>query len=183
MAIVSLNETYSANKLSYMCNACGDINKPGADPLDFRVYQPEDVMTPEEQTLYESYWNEGSGCCEYVLRIGESAAMGLGFLLDTGWCRDLLEELSNGGIEDSDIENLWMPKLFLAAKEASENVIQPLVAGCDIHIGEWTDPDGHEILVIVPYRLRDELSDIVKNLCDSVYSSVENAFYRLTGLK
>lgn len=90
MAIRSLNEAYASNILHYMCNACGDINKPD-NLADWRtVYTPEDVMTPNEQILYEEYWREGAGCRMYVLRIAGEAAMGLCYLFDESWSEELV---------------------------------------------------------------------------------------------
>ena len=66
MAIKSRNLAYETDTLHYMCSACGDINNPN-NLSDFRtVYQPEDVMTPHEQILYENHWREGAGCCMYI---------------------------------------------------------------------------------------------------------------------
>lgn len=178
MAIYSLNEAYKSQEFFYMCNACGDINKPGAAPDDFQVYQPEDVMTPQEQDLYTNCWCEGRGCLEYVLRIGDKAAMGLAFLCDEIWCQELVERMTHTTVTDSDVRLIWMPRLFLAIKSVAETCIQPLVPECDIYIGDQTDPDGHEIVVAVPYHLRGRLADIVKKLDNTVYEAIEVSFGR-----
>lgn len=176
MAIKSLNEIYEKNGLLYMCNACGDINDPNV-PGDTKTHLPEEVMTPEEQVLYESYWTEDGGCCMYVLNVEGKAAMGLCYLFDTGWCRDVVDGDSDPrhSVSDEDIERLWMPQVFTAITDASSK-IQELVPGCDIYLGEWTDPDGHEMLVVVPYEMRDQIKGISQKLYDTVYETVEKVF-------
>ena len=177
MAIKSLNETYDRNELFYMCNACGEVNDPSI-PGDMGFHQPEEVMTPEEQQLYENYWAEGAGCCMYVLRIKERAAMGLCYLFDTGWVKDVLDERPDVAkpVADEDIKQVWMPRVFAAVSKAAEAEIQGLAPGCDIYLGDWTDPDGHEMLVVVPYEKRDQIEGIAEKLYDAVYEVVKNLF-------
>ena len=177
MAIKSLNEIYKRNELFYMCNACGDVNDPNI-PHDLESHMPEEVMTPEEQELYDNYWTEGGGCQMYVLRIKGKAAMGLCYLFDTEWAQDIVREKKgiSSPVTEDDINQVWMLRMFSAVFRAAEKKIQKLVRGCDIYLGDWTDPDGHEMLVVVPYEMRDQIENISKMLYEVVYDAVEKAF-------
>lgn len=165
MSILSLNEAYEKNAFIYLCNACGDVNDP-ADPK--RICTPEDIpsiLRPKERVLFEKYWSEGSGALMYVLRIGEgTAAMALGFLFDSGWCRELAEkESGRKDIRDDELKSKWMPRLFLALSDAVSVSIQQIVPGFDIYVGNNTDPDGHEMLVVIPYSDRDKIEGKRRN--------------------
>ena len=178
MAIRSLNDAYASNSLHYMCNACGDINNP--DNLsDFRtIYQPEDVMTPNEQILYENHWRDGAGCCMYVMRIADEAAMGLGYLFDESWCKELAEQKhpASPTPSDSDIETIWMPYLFTVLVKTAESIADRLAPQCDVYLGNNTDPAGHEILITIPFDLRAGIEKIAADLDGIVYQQTENAF-------
>lgn len=49
-----------------------------------------------------------------------------------------------------------------------------IVAFCDIAVGDYTDPDGHELLVIIPYERRTEIKKIAEALENVVYNGVES---------
>ena len=135
-------------------------------------------MTQQEQDLYYNYWTEDGGCNMHVLRIEGKAAMGLCYLLDAGWVQDVVEQ--RDGMEkpvtEREIRQAWMSRMFAAAYHAAEDEIQKLVPGCDIYLGYWTDPDGHEMLVVVPYEMRDQIKEITDKLCDAVYDATKNNF-------
>ena len=42
--------------------------------------------------------------------------------------------------------------------------------------GEGTDPDGHEISILVPYRRRNMLEEIDKDLEEFIYPTFEELF-------
>lgn len=182
MAIKSLNAAYEHKLLDYLCNACGDINDPNIDGPDFFEHEAEDIMTSAELELYKQYWSECGNCWRYVLRLYENStreihrpAIGLAFLFDRSWCCDILKSHAVVFVGKT-IEGYWMPKLFSAVTEAAKTVIEPLVPGCDLYLGDNTDPDGHELLVVIPYELRAQVDDIDRLLDGKVYSSVEKLF-------
>ena len=44
------------------------------------------------------------------------------------------------------------------------------------NLGQNTDPDGHELLVVIPYEIRDQIDAIVERLNDAVYNVVGKCF-------
>lgn len=159
----SLNEIYNENKLFYYCNACGDINIPDTDPLS---YHDVGELPLRERNLYENYWCEGAGCYMYVVNYNGNPAMALGFLFDVGYCDDLTEEIPN--------LNNNMDKFWVAVKDCA-NLLSKDTAlnGCEVLAGHDTDPDGHEILIIIPYNMRDKINEITHDFADKVYADFE----------
>ena len=171
--IKSLNKAYEDDEFIYMCNSCGDINVPDkpAEVGDISL------LTLKEKILYERYWQDGSGFWMYVLRFKNGdPAIGISLLFDVGWC----EELFNQEVDSlhrastDELKKEWMSSLYLAVEDITETVIQPRLPDLDIYLGKDTDPDGHEMLVVVPYNRRGELEDITKKL-DDVYELVGSA--------
>lgn len=160
--VLSLNDIYKQDELFYWCNACGDINMPNTDPMSLHT---EDELPMRERNLYENYWEEGAGCCMYVVRFREHPAMVLNYLFDKGYCEDLL------GHEPTraDMHHFWVAirdcAQFLERDERT--------AGCWVVVGEDTDPDGHELTVVVPYERRETIKDVLHYLNETVYASVE----------
>ena len=48
-----------------------------------------------------------------------------------------------------------------------------MLSYCNVVVGKNTDPDGHELVVIIPYERRSKIKDIAEMLDKTVYSSVE----------
>lgn len=181
MAVKSLNDAIKQGAYKPLCNGCGDV----FDPNDAaRTCKPEELhglWHKEEITLYEDYWNDNSGAYMYVLRLADgSAAMGLNFLFDADWCKDTLKNRrGKKNITEKEVKATWMPRLFHLLSEAAERVIQKAVPDYDIYFGEDTDPDGHELMVVVPYSDRDEINGTVRKLYYMVYQAVEELFDRV----
>ena len=177
MAIKSLNEAYEQKSIVYLCNACGEINNP-EDPGDLSPYQPEDMMSPQEQDLYEQYWLEDGACCRYVLRVEGKPALGLCYLFSRSWCREVVKGRRDIESEQADslMDSEWMPRMFMAVYDAATDHFEAQAPGCDLYIGENTDPDGHELLVVIPYHLRDRINETADRLNASVFCTVESTF-------
>lgn len=177
MAILSLNEAYEKDTIKYLCNTCGDVNDP-KDPGNMKPVEAESVMTVKELVLYRRYWEEGSGCSMYVMRVNGEPAMGLGFLFDDVWCQTLFQKKygEHKVIEPDDMEDYWMPRLYRAVEDAANALLWKKAPGCNVYVGKNTDPEGHEILVVVPYDLREEIKNIADTLNECVYETVEELF-------
>ena len=160
----SLNNVYENNELFYYCNTCGDINIPGTDPWS---YHDVDELPLKERNLYENYWYEGAGCHMYVVNYKGNPAMALGFLFDEFYLSDILGK-TDVTKEDMSVfyDSVCDYAKMLEKKEE--------VAFCEILVGENTDPDGHELLVIIPYERRSKIKEIASYLDNVVYSTVEN---------
>lgn len=183
MAIKSLNEAYEKNTITYICNACGDVFDPdNPDGVLSAHNDPKQVMTQCEWALYSLYWSE-KWCPMYVLRLVEPdqpvrAAMGLNFLVDVGWCESILAKRNPPAakLPRDKIKAQYMPLMLDAMCDAVETSIAELVPGCDLYIGNNTDPDGHELLIVVPYEMRYQINEIAAKLNDVIYDTIEKLF-------
>ena len=167
MAIKSLNEAYSQNALIYICDSCGQIipkgGAKGTAPCS------EEGMTLKEQVLYKTYWSDELDCGFCVLNVDGRPAMGLEFLFDVAWCKDFLcTELEAETLNDRDILKKHSSQIFRALSDAAKTFLEDMAPGCDLYLGEDTLPDGHELMVVVPYELRDRIHDIAENLDENV---------------
>lgn len=161
--MTNLNEVYKQKQLFYYCNTCGDINIPNTDPLS--IHQ-SDELPLREQNLYENYWGEGFGCHMYVVKYRNNTGMILGFLFDESYLCDLLNK---NEVSDED-----MSRFYTAISDYANLLEQSnKIAGCEVLIGNNTDPDGHELLVFVPYEKRNEIKEIAALLDNEVYNSVK----------
>jgi len=161
--MLSLNDIYKNNEIFYYCNACGEINIPDTDPLS---YHESDEMPLKERNLYENYWDEGRGAYKmYVVKYKGNAAMALNFVFDRYYFGEFLckDEAS-----DEDMAMLYEAIVDYAKMLKNSG----MMTFCEVLVGENTDSDGHEIIVIVPYERRSKLEEIGGCL-DDIYSAVE----------
>lgn len=164
--MLSLNEIYKNNNLFYYCNACGDISIPDTDP--WSIHESAELPL-RERNLYENYWMEGVGCNMYVVRFYNQTAMALTFLFDDGYCSDIL------GMDCAQTED--MDRFYNAMCDYAKMLKSDAkLKGCDILVGNNTDPCGHELVIIVPYELRGRIKQLAEYLDQHVYSSVEELF-------
>ena len=162
--MISLNKVYEDKELFYYCNTCGDINIPNTDPMS---YHDVDELPIKERNLYENYWYEGAGCHMYVVNYQGNPAMALGFLFDELYLSDILGKTD---VTKEDMSVFYEAVCDYAKMlERKEEVIF-----CEILVGEDTDPDGHELLVIIPYERKSKIKEIASFLDNEVYSTVEN---------
>lgn len=176
--VLKLNEAYEKKTLHYMCNGCGEANDP-FHPGNMKLCRPEEVMYAPELDLYNNYWTDSS--CMYVLRMGDVwgynyAAMGLSYLFDCDFIRYIADKVGLlTDLTDEQVDRL-MPLMFKAITRAAEIFNREIAPGCDIYIGEYTDPTGHEMLVVVPYESRDKIETYCKALNDELEDVVTNLF-------
>ncbi len=159
----SLNKVYENNELFYYCNTCGDINIPNTNPLSWHNI---DELPLKERNLYENYWYDGAGCHMHVVNYKDNPAMALGFLFDKSYLSDILDK---DDVTEKDMESFYAAVMDYAKMLEKDNEI----SDCEILVGENTDPDGHELLVIIPYEKRTEIEKIAKYLDKHVYDTVE----------
>ena len=160
----NLNKIYDNDQLFYWCNAAGDINIPGTDPWSLHDV---DELPLKERNLYENYWSEDMGFWMYVVNYKGNPAMAINCLFDKSYLADLLDKED---VSQEDMKRFYNAVFDFAMMLEREKE----VAGCEILIGEDTDPDGHELFVIIPYDKRSEIVDIARYLDGCVYSTVES---------
>ena len=169
----SLNGIYEKKELYYWCNAAGEINPRNAPT---HIGTLEDLpFCPRE--LYENNWDEGSGCCMYVVEYQNTPGMLLCFLCDYSWASDMLRK-PNEKITDVEKE-----ALFRSMEKHAEELEQWLrrkwpALHCEIWSGKDTDPDGHELCVFIPYEVRDKIRDLAEALNNMVYVEIEKTFLK-----
>ena len=165
--VFSLNEAYARNQVFYYCNACGDINIPGCDPLS--IHQPDELPALELE-LYENYWTEEDGCTEYVVTYRGEPGMAITVLFDKCWLEDVA--LEHDWPKDSVAMNGLAKSLEYVAEELAQ---APILNECAVLLGIDTDPDGHELLFYIPYRHRARVKAIAHYLNDEyrIYDATE----------
>lgn len=160
-----LNDIYENDEIFFYCNACGEIELP-TDLEQLSYHTPEELPL-KERNLYENYWKKGPGAYKmYVVNYKGNAAMAINFLFDE---YSFGEFLGKDNASDEDMAMLYDAIVDYAKMlEKSEKL-----TFCDVLVGKYSDPYGHEILVIVPYERRSKLGEIGAYLDDVVYSTVE----------
>ena len=164
---ISLNKVYEKGDLIYYCNACGDIIDPAQAPGD----GPWEVGSPEKlprsaRELYENYWAEGAGLPMYVVEYKCEKAMAVTALFDYGYRDDMLDEK---GIAVTNNE------FFDAVKRVA--IMYSNAFRHETLVGRDTDPDGHEIVFIIPYDLCDTAQDFAAFVGDHIYTDFEQECY------
>lgn len=145
----SLDALYDSGKYHYWCNAAGDINIPGAAPLDCGTI---DQMPAPAAALYKNVWSDQNRLLSYVLEVEGRYGMALSVLFDEDTIQDLCK-LSKF------IDRAPKSKhgAFLLVSRVADCLADKLPLA-EVYVGENTDPDGHEIVVFVP----DSVADIAK---------------------
>ena len=162
----SLNEVYKENELYYWCNAVGEINIPSA-PLMYCGHV--DDLPPKIKELYNENWNEGCGYYTYVVSYRGHPGMALSILFDKDYMAGVLNKTEESFSEDDSNSFFSCICKYTEGLEKS-----PACKGLEFLVGNNTDPDGHELLVIVPYEYRNRLDIPAGILANDVYRGVEN---------
>lgn len=160
----SLNKVYEDKELFYYCNACGEINIPNTDPLS---YHETDELPLKERNLYENYWSDDICGCMYVVNYKGNPAMAICFLFCECYLCDIFGKST---VTEEDMSVFYDAVCDYAKMLEKEEA----VSFCDVLVGKDTDPDGHELLVIIPYERRSKIKEIASYLDKVVYSTVEN---------
>lgn len=163
--VKSLNKVYENDELFYYCNACGDLNLPGTDP--WSIHDPEE-LPPPARDLYNNYWTEGAGLTMYVVKYKDVTTIAVNALFDRGYMDDL--EYKHGWEKDEDA--------FLEAVKSTA-IMADIYTGfpLTILVGLETDPDGHEILFILPPDKCDKAADFAAEFGEWVYDTFELEYH------
>lgn len=102
----------------------------------------------------------------FTCEVDANNAMALGFLFDKSYLSDILDK---DDVTETDMESFYSAVMDYAKMLEKDNE----TSDCEILVGENTDPDGHELLVIIPYEKRMEIEKIAKYLDKHVYDTVE----------
>lgn len=162
----SLNEIHAGKshiKMQYYCNACGEIGLP-TDVSPLTVHEAEELPI-QERELYETYWSDRYGFKTYVVNYNKTPALALNFLV----CEQFVEDTIGRKPTDEDMDKVFA---YLGAYAGSIDRLN-MLDDCEVAIGDYTDPDGHELMVIVPYNARREIPYICECLDNAVYTDIE----------
>lgn len=162
---IDLNESYDNGELRYWCNNAGDLFNPKTKK-DCVVND----LPPKIKNLYLNYWGEIYNSSTYVVEYQDIPAIVFNYLFDKSYIEDVIEKLK------IPTNMLYMDIDWLAVHDVANIIIDKLPTGCYVFAGKNTDPDGHEILVAVPYGMRNKLESIDKLLNDIVYPTFEELF-------
>lgn len=152
--MLSLNEIYEKESFMYWCNAMGEINNPYDTTCSPDAMTDITVMPPREQELYGMKQSDGQ---EYVVSWNYRAYIAYTALFDYEYLMDVMPD-------NTDEERVN------ALEAYAESLTCP---GCEILYGENTDPDGHEIILMIPYDKRGIKDDLIKTFDKTIYSSFE----------
>lgn len=146
--IVSLNNVYHADAMHYWCNALGEINMPGE--ASFCPHMP-DELPPAYRELYEKYQYETDDVHTYVVSYDGVPGMMLTALHDNCYYDDIVD-ISKSQTEDYEqIHAVMMDSaLYLINLRAKKMTEDEMFENCTVLVGDFTDPDGHELCLFVP---------------------------------
>ena len=162
---VDLAVVYLNKDLFFYCNACGDINVPGKDPM--YCGQPDELPTTARE-LYEKYWSELARLPMYVVKYHELYGIAVGVLFDYSYLDDLRAD--KGTPTDREL-------FFLAVHETARKYRNALPY--ETLLGRDTDPDGHEILFFVPDFMCGTVTDFANFIGDHIYTDFETKYCEL----
>lgn len=178
--VLSLNEAYEDKNsiFWYWCNACGEINTPGADRM--AVGDVEDMPAPV-QDIYENFWTELYELTCYVVQYNAQNGLALCALLDDSYIKDLVE--GSKLLKDyAEGEPFIATIRRIAGKMAAQHMAELVPEGDKVLFGDDTDPDGDEILIFIPQKnltTREELEALCKKWSEEVYTYFEKMFKEL----
>ena len=165
--VVSLNDVYHVDAMFYWCNAMGEINMPGE--ASYSPHTPEE-LPPAYRELYEKYEYETDSANTYVVSYDGMPGMLLTALHSNGY----YDDVANLSADRTD----WYDRFHLIMMDVAFHLIHlraeamtkdDLFDGCVVLVGDFTDPDGHELCLFVPADKCDRLDAIrekfVKNYC------------------
>ena len=153
-----LNEIYDTQSFMYWCNRQGELNNPYAKkPGSYTTEELNDVsiMPPREQELYSMKDNDRP---EYVVSWNYRAYTAYSILFDYFYLQTLLPEAT-----DDQRTNIL--------REYAETITVP--KGCEILLGEDSDIDGHELVLMIPHSLREKKNEIFLAVEEPIYENFE----------
>lgn len=157
-----LNEIFDTQSFMYWCNRQGELNNPYAKkPGSYTTEELNDVsiMPPREQELY-AMKDEDSP--EYVVSWNYRAYTAYCMLFDYRYLQTLLPDATSD-------------QLTNILRGYAETITVP--EGCEMLFGEDSDIDGHELVLMIPYSLRQIKDDIIRTAEETVYKNFEKFVY------
>lgn len=161
---IDLKEAYDAKTLQFWSNSAGDTLNPKTGD-DCSVEE----MPFKLKNLYLNYLGETYPVYAYVAEYNGEPAIVFNYLFGESYIEDVSEKLGECK-SSADMNRAWCAVHDLA------NLLVDRLPGCTVFAGEYTDPAGHEISILVPYRRRNMLEGIDKDLEEFIYSTFEELF-------
>lgn len=163
MSVRSLNEALkNFNELMVVVDRHGNVP---------RRVRP----TYEEGELFNKYWSDDRMVDESVVRVHDKPALALHFTFNMVWACKLLDFDFLRNVDP------LRPRVLATAKEVAEKVIGPMAPGCHVFVGNGTLDGEHEVLLALPYEMRDRFDKFIDKLCDTVYDEAEKILEATVG--
>ena len=182
----SLNALYNENKITYLCNSCGDVFVRDDDAADGEnsTYignisvdkdKVHEAVSVKEENLLDRYWTDGLDCLMYVGIVEGRLGMILGALFDYPY---LAEKAQIPFEREEDAQ-----KAVRANRAHITATLQDVIAmleshnkfpRCEFLYGEDTDPCGDEILLFVPYEQREFIQQYAEKYAGKLYELFES---------
>lgn len=162
---INLAQALDEKALQFWCNSNGDLFNPHDD-----CECKEADLPAKLRNLYKNYWNDAFYVASYLVEFHDEPALVLNYLFDCCYIEDLMQKTTQYVITSPDMERAWCAVHDLA------NLLVDRLSECTVFAGEYTDPAGHEISILVPYRRRNMLEEIDKDLEEFIYPTFEELF-------
>ena len=147
--MVSLNEIYAKNAMWYWCNSAGDINIPGFSPVSMLSNGSKDDLPAKARELYDTVWCETGYTHRYVVCLDGIYGIALGYLFD----------YPDGEMMPNDEVHAFHASVEKTAVFIEDRLNEKF-HGVQVLYGRETDPDGDEIIVFIPYEMRDYVQPV-----------------------
>lgn len=153
---VRLADGVLPRRLTYYCNALGEINVPGKDPTYCGTVEE---LPPDAQAIYEAYQVEG------IYTVSLNGVTGMLFSMCI--TDEFAAEHADG---DAHL-------VYRAIRKVAEDIRDDRVfpAEAVLLALESTDPDGHELCVFYPAAICDKVPEALKHaaaFCERVYAAI-----------
>ena len=167
-------DIYETNSLFYWCNCIGEINMPG----DGNVCIPHraDELPPAVRNVYEKYWCDAVNAKRYVVTFEGQ----VGILLEALYNETYAEDTTKVNEKTHEFSVL-MAKIFdyLCGKAAMLDFFTAS-SGCTSLVGEYSDPDGHELALFIPVgnKSAKEIIECINSFESCIYTDEDIAFMK-----
>lgn len=153
---VRLEDGVLSRRLTYYCNALGEINVHGKDPTYCGTVEE---LPPDAQAIYEAYQAEGI----YTVSLNGVTGMLFSMCITDEFAAEyadgdahLVYEAMRKVVEDIRDDRTFPTQTVLLALES-------------------TDPDGHELCVFYPAEICGQVPEALKHaaaFCECVYAAI-----------
>lgn len=161
-----LKEAYlTPEGFHFWTNAAGDINIPG---FGISSMTDENLLPPPAKVLLTDIWTDGAWAQEYVVSCNDRFALAVGFLFDYSWLED--EGLDKN---DPKVRKSFEAAVITVAADIDKfgrNVF-------DTYYGIDSDPDGHEIMLVIDYNWIVTNKRFWKDFSDKMLHFMTNKIY------